>query len=152
MADQAHGKAFPKWKYPADGSAGKVVQNPAEEAALGPGWVDEPPPPVKPQGQLTLIALLVAQPDKIDATKKFLLELVDKTRRESGCVEYHLHQTENNPAEFTFYESWTKRADWDLHMTRPYVQAIAHRSKELLAVTPQIKLLTMISNREEKRM
>lgn len=26
MADQSQGKAFPKWKYPADGSAGKVVQ------------------------------------------------------------------------------------------------------------------------------
>jgi quinol monooxygenase YgiN len=147
MADQSQGKAFPKWKYPADGSAGKVVQDAAEEAALGAGWVDEPPPPVKAEGQLTLIALLIARPDKIEATKQFLLELVEKTRRESGCVEYHLHQTENNPAEFTFYESWTKRAEWDLHMTRPYVQEIARRSEELLAVNPQIKLLTMVSKR-----
>ena len=137
---------FPKWKYPADGSAGRVVHDATEEAALGSGWGDEPVA-ARDDGQLTLIAHLVARPDKIEEAKEFLLTLVDKTRREEGCIEYHLHQTENNPAEFTFYESWTTRMEWDLHMTRPYVQDIARRADELLAVTPRIQLMKMISKR-----
>lgn len=146
MVDQSQGKAFPKWKYPADGSAGKVVQNAAEEAVLGPGWVDEPVAPVK-AGEITLIAILVSLPDRIDETKEFLSLLVEKTRREPECIEYNLHQSDDNPAEFTFYESWISRAGWDHHMTRPYVQEIARRAEELLAVRPQIRLMTMISPR-----
>ena len=139
-------KAFPKWKYPPDGSAGKIVNNADEERELGPGWVDEPVAPVK-AGEITLIAILVSRPDRIDETKEFLSSLVEKTRREPECIEYNLHQSDDNPAEFTFYESWISRAGWDHHMTRPYVQEIARRAEELLAVRPQIRLMTMISPR-----
>jgi quinol monooxygenase YgiN len=139
-------KGFPKWKYPGDGGAGKVVNTAEEEQALGPGWVDEPVQPAT-SGEITLIAVLVAQPDKIDETRDFLFSLVGQTRPEAGCVEYNLHQGTDNPAEFTFYETWTSRGAWDLHMTKPYVQEIAHRAKELLAVTPQIRLMRMIGDR-----
>jgi hypothetical protein len=38
---------FPKWKYHPKHEA-KIVQNAAEEKALGRGWVDRPIPPKKP--------------------------------------------------------------------------------------------------------
>jgi quinol monooxygenase YgiN len=41
--------------------------------------------------QLTVVAHLVAKPDKIRQTREFLLGLVHPTRQERGCVEYHLH-------------------------------------------------------------
>ena len=149
MAEQTSSKSFPKWKYPADGAAGRIVNNPEEEQALGPNWVDEPVQPAT-AGEITLIAVLVSVPEKIEETGEFLLSLVEKTRLEPECIEYNLHQSDENPAEFTFYESWTSRAGWDLHMTRPYVQEIAHRAKELLAVRPQIRLMRMISKRAMK--
>lgn len=149
MAEQTNSKNFPKWKYPTDGSAGRIVNNVEEERALGPDWVDEPVRPVT-DGEITLIAVLVSVPDRIEETGNFLLSLVEKTRLEPECIEYHLHQSDENPAEFTFYESWTSRAGWDRHMTRPYVQAIAHRAEELLAVRPQIRLMKMISKRTAK--
>jgi quinol monooxygenase YgiN len=137
---------FPKWKYPTDGGPGKVVETPEEEQALGPGWVDEPPAHSGDR-QLTLIAYLVAKPDKIAETADFLLSLVDATRPEDGCIEYHLHQGNQDPALFILYESWKTRHHWDVHMRRPLVQAIAARAAELLDKTPRIELMTMISKR-----
>ena len=97
--------------------------------------------------QLTVVAHLVAKPDKIRQTREFLLGLVHPTRQEQGCVEYHLHQDNDNPAEFTFYENWTNRLEWDRHMTLPHLKEFARRADELFAVKPHIRLMTMISQR-----
>jgi quinol monooxygenase YgiN len=137
---------FPKWKYPTNGGPGKVVDTAEEERALGAGWVDEPPVATDDR-ELTLIAHLVARPDKIAETAEFLLSLVDATRPEDGCIEYHLHQGNEDPTVFIFYESWKTRHHWDVHMGRPLVQAIASRAADLLAQTPRIELMTMISKR-----
>jgi quinol monooxygenase YgiN len=99
--------------------------------------------------QLTVIAHLVAQPNKIEETKRFLLNLVPQTRPEPGCVEYHLHQDNDNPAEFTFYENWTDRGEWDKHMLLPHLEEFARRADELFAVKPHIRLMTMISERDK---
>jgi quinol monooxygenase YgiN len=97
--------------------------------------------------QLTVIAHLVAKPDKVDETRKFLLDLVTPTRTEPGLIEYHLHQDDDNPAEFTFYENWINRAEWDAHMELPHLKEFARRADELFAVKPHIRLMTMISER-----
>lgn len=97
--------------------------------------------------QFTIIAHLVAQPDKIEETKQFLLGLVGPTREESGCIEYWLHQDDDNPAEFTFYENWKTRADWDEHMERPHLVEFAERAEGLFAVPPHIRKMTMVSSR-----
>jgi quinol monooxygenase YgiN len=82
--------------------------------------------------QLTVIAHLVAKPNKIKATRGFLLGLVSPTRTEPGCVEYHLHQDNENPAEFTFYENRTNRGKWDTHMTLPHLEEFTRRADDLL--------------------
>ncbi|PDQ20202.1 antibiotic biosynthesis monooxygenase [Mesorhizobium sanjuanii] len=95
--------------------------------------------------QLTVVAHLVARPHMIDETKKFLLSLIDATRSEPGCIDYDLHQDDDRPAEFTFYENWKDRAEWDKHMETPNLHEFARRAGELFAVPPQIRLMTMIS-------
>ncbi len=97
--------------------------------------------------QLTVIAHLVAKPDKIEDTKRFLLGLVHPTRPEPGCIDYHLHQDNDNPAEFTFYENWTNRGEWDKHMVLPHLTEFAKMAPILFAKDPHIRLMTMISER-----
>jgi quinol monooxygenase YgiN len=97
--------------------------------------------------QLTVVAHLVAKPNKIEETRKFLLGLITPTRKEPGAIEYHLHQDNDNPAEFTFYENWTNRGEWDAHMTLPHLNEFARRADDLFAVKPHIRLMTMISDR-----
>ena len=97
--------------------------------------------------QLTIIAHLVSKPDRIDETKAFLLSLVDKTRAEKSCVDFDLHQDNANPAEFTFYENWVSRAEWDKHMETPHIKAFIQKAPEMFAVDPQIRLMTMVTTR-----
>lgn len=54
-------KAYPKAKYHADVPGGKYVQNPDEEAALGPDWVDHPNDVKRPQPKEEVIAPVVSE-------------------------------------------------------------------------------------------
>ncbi|XPF93578.1 putative quinol monooxygenase [Colwellia sp. RE-S-Sl-9] len=69
--------------------------------------------------QLTVIAKIVANEDKIELVKAELIKLIDATRAEEGCINYDLHQDNENPAHFTFYENWETRELWQAHMANP---------------------------------
>ncbi len=53
--------------------------------------------------KLTIVANIKAKADKIDLVKAELLKLIDITRAEEGCLQYDLHQDNENPAHFLFY-------------------------------------------------
>ena len=72
---------------------------------------------------LTIVANIHAKADKIDLVKSELLKLIPITRAEKGCINYDLHQDNENPAHFTFYENWESRALWQDHMNAPYLAA-----------------------------
>lgn len=72
---------------------------------------------------LTIVASIVAAPDKIALVRSELEKLVPITRAEEGCLQYDLHQDDNNPAHFLFYENWTSRDLWQKHMDAPHLQA-----------------------------
>lgn len=95
--------------------------------------------------ELTVIAHLRAIDGQIEETKAFLTGLVDPTRQEAGCIEYWLHQDNEDPAEFTFYENWVSREAWDQHMEMPHLQAFAD-VKDKVFELQKLRLMTMISD------
>tara|TARA_R110001592_G_scaffold107818_3_gene301637 strand:+ start:559 stop:849 length:291 start_codon:yes stop_codon:yes gene_type:complete len=66
--------------------------------------------------KLTIVANIIAKEDKIDLIKTELLKLIDITLAETGCINYDLHQDNENPAHFVFYENWETRELWQSHM------------------------------------
>lgn len=72
--------------------------------------------------RLTIIAHVTAKPDKIAFVKAQLLRLVEITRSEVGCVQYDLHQDNENPAHFMFFELWDSRELWQQHMNAPHLK------------------------------
>ncbi len=66
--------------------------------------------------KLTIVANIIAKPDHIDLVKAELLKLIDITRTEQGCINYVLHQDNENPSHFMFYENWETRELWQTHM------------------------------------
>jgi quinol monooxygenase YgiN len=97
--------------------------------------------------QLTIVAHLYVREDKLEEAKQFLLDLIAKSRSEAHCLDYHLHQDNDNPMEFTFYENWTDRAAWDRHMELPYLKELAQRRDEFFSQKSDIRMMTMISDR-----
>jgi quinol monooxygenase YgiN len=70
---------------------------------------------------LTIVANILANEDKIELVKAELLKLIEITRSEEGCINYDLHQDNENPAHFTFYENWETRALWQTHMANHHL-------------------------------
>jgi quinol monooxygenase YgiN len=76
-----------------------------------------------PMSKLTIIANIHVNADKIELVKAELLKLVPITRAEEGCINYDLHQDNENPAHFTFFENWESRELWQTHMNAPHLAA-----------------------------
>lgn len=73
--------------------------------------------------KLTIVANIVAKDDNIELVKAELLKLIDITRDEEGCINYDLHQDNEHPAHFTFYENWVSRELWQTHMANTHLAA-----------------------------
>ena len=75
--------------------------------------------------KLTIVANVHAKPDQIDLVKAELEKLIPITRAEKGCVQYELHQDNEDSAHFMFYENWESRELWQIHMNAPHFAAYA---------------------------
>jgi len=73
--------------------------------------------------KLTIVANIKANHDKIDLVKAELIKLLGITRAEEGCINYDLHQDNEKPAHFMFYENWESRESWQTHMGAPHLAA-----------------------------
>lgn len=70
---------------------------------------------------LTIIGKIEANPDQIEFVKAELLKLIEPTLKEAGCIQYDLHQDNENPAVFLFYENWETRELWQQHMNNDHL-------------------------------
>lgn len=71
--------------------------------------------------KLSIIARITAKEEKRDLVKSELLKLIKPTRAEEGCINYDLHQDQENPNLFLFHENWETRALWQVHMNNQHL-------------------------------
>ena len=71
---------------------------------------------------LTIVAHITAKSDQIELVKSELEKLIDTTRNEAGCLQYDLHQDNENPAHFMFFENWETRDLWQVHMNNQHLK------------------------------
>ena len=71
--------------------------------------------------KLTIVANIIAKTNHIELVKAELLKLIEVTRNEQGCINYDLHQDNENPAHFLFYENWQSRDLWQQHMANEHL-------------------------------
>ena len=93
----------------------------------------------------TVVGVLRARPERRQELLEILSGFVAPTRREEGCVEYHLHVSDADPNLFMFYENWRSREDLDRHLAMPHLAPIRDRGSELLAAEVEIHSYTMLS-------
>jgi len=78
---------------------------------------------------VTVVAKLVVKEDSLETVKTELLKMIGPTRQETGCIEYRLHQDNDNPALFIFYENWQSMEALTSHISsqhyQSYVSAVA---------------------------
>ena len=91
---------------------------------------------------LTVIAKFQAKPGMESRYKEELQGMLTPSRAETGCLNYDVFQSNDDPAIFFTYENWTGKDALDAHMQTPHFKALGEKSKELLAKPMDIDLLT----------
>ena len=95
---------------------------------------------------LTVVAVIVAQPGKADVVRDALAALVPLTLQEEGCLSYALSESAAEPGTFITVETWRAQADLEAHMATPHVQAAFAAAGESLAAAPAIHPLVPLTS------
>lgn len=97
--------------------------------------------------KVTVVAKLKATPGLEDEVKRTLMDLVVASRTEEGCINYDLHQAQEDPGQFLFHENWVNRDALDRHLCKPYLQDLMARADQLFAEPIDVMLWTEISRK-----
>ena len=94
---------------------------------------------------LTIIAKIEVKADKLDVVKAKILNLIAPTRKEVGCIQYDLHQDNQQPEVFIFVENWENQALWEAHIKSNHLQSFIKDTEGLL-VNLTINQMSKITN------
>lgn len=95
-------------------------------------------------GEVRVIARVVARHGKVNELRALLQGLVEPTRKEPGCVTYELLENTIDPTDFTFVEEWSSGADLDAHLQSPHLQHARSRLPDLAVADPDIRRYTVV--------
>lgn len=93
----------------------------------------------------TVLAFFEAKPGKEDELKAVLSSLVTPSLQEEGCVTYVLHQSQDEPTKFMFYENWSSKEALMQHGQTPHIIAWRAKRDELLIEPNQASFWEMVS-------
>ncbi|MBA4851643.1 putative quinol monooxygenase [Emticicia sp. BO119] len=93
---------------------------------------------------LTVIAKIIVRADRIDEAKSDLLALIAPTLEEEGCIDYVLHQSNDNPQLFFFYENWTDKESLENHLANEHVAAFSAKAEDLLVEPAELFFLSKV--------
>lgn len=71
---------------------------------------------------LTIVVKLIVKEEKREEVKSELLKLIPITKKEKGCIQYDLHQDNENLNLFVFFEIWENRELWQTHMENQHIK------------------------------
>ena len=89
---------------------------------------------------ITVVATFQSRPGKEAELRDALIGLLAPTRKESGCLNYDLHQSTEESGKFLFHENWTSKAALDAHLQSFQIKALLPRVDELCVAFPDIKI------------
>lgn len=94
---------------------------------------------------VTNIAFIRAKARQSEELGRRLLDLVEPSRQEPGCINYDLHRSESDPDSWCVYENWRSADDLAAHFTLPHMQAFITRVPELVEGELDLRRFTMVS-------
>ncbi len=97
--------------------------------------------------KIVLIARLKVKADKIEELKTAALAIVDESRKETGNINYDIHQSIEDETVFFWHETWVNKAAIDEHFATPFFGEFFKVVEEVAAEPPQINLTRMITEK-----
>ncbi len=81
---------------------------------------------------VTFVAEMLAKAGREAELRRELLDMVEKTRVEEGCIQYDLHEAIGEPGRFVFYENWTSEQTLKAHSESAHLKAFGAKASELV--------------------
>ncbi|RYH11573.1 putative quinol monooxygenase [Tropicimonas sp. IMCC6043] len=72
---------------------------------------------------LTIIADIRIKPGEVEPVLASFRKLIPQVLPEPGCLQYDLHQNNDDPTHLLFYENWETRELWLDHMETAHLAA-----------------------------
>lgn len=91
------------------------------------------------EDSLRVVARIRALPEKVDSVRSILLELIEPTRKEEGCIVYELLQNKMDPTDFTFVEEWQSGSCLDSHAASDHLKDATEKLRGVIAEAPDIR-------------
>lgn len=94
---------------------------------------------------VTVVARVRAKRGMEQKAQAALMTLIEPTRREKGCLNYDLHVSVDDPAQFIFYENWTSKSALDDHLLSNHIAAVRAQAETLFDGPIEITLARMVT-------
>lgn len=88
--------------------------------------------------QITVVARVKVRPGKMDELEPQIVQLMEHTHREDGCLHYSVHRGIDPADELVTIERWEERRCLDEHMKMPFLQDLLARIPEYIFDKPEI--------------
>ena len=95
--------------------------------------------------EIIMCAVFQAKEEKLEELRSRLMEMVELTLQEEGCLFYGLHVDRSDSTIFYFLEGWKNSAALAFHDQTPYVKAIIRDAPELTKEGIKVNFMTKIS-------
>jgi quinol monooxygenase YgiN len=95
--------------------------------------------------KVSVVARVRAVKGMEDKVRQECLALVAPSRRETGCINYDLHQSADDSTLLLFYENWTSLEDLERHLETAHSLRFDERTEGMLDGPVEITLWEMIS-------
>ncbi len=95
--------------------------------------------------RFAIFVTLKLKPGSAEAFKPFILEnAAAAVRDEPECHQFNVHQAEDDPDTFHFYEVYSEAASLDIHREQPHYKKFIEGTKEMIEERT-IQRLTVIN-------
>jgi quinol monooxygenase YgiN len=85
------------------------------------------------------------KPEKSEAFQALFSSYVEPSRKEAGCIEYHMLRDREDPTLFIFYEIWQTKAHLDVHSALPHMASFFEQRMDYLQRDFEIRMIDMLS-------
>lgn len=97
------------------------------------------------KGIVHVVTRVTALPGKEEQIKTILLELMEPTRQEPGCISYKLLHSRVIPRDFVLMSEWESEEYVDQHLDSVHVQEAFLEGGRLLASPPDIRRYQLLA-------
>lgn len=94
--------------------------------------------------KIYLTALIKSKPEHTTEVLELLQNMVINSRKETACLQYDLHQDNDDKNTFVFYEIWNSEAELAHHNEQPYLKAFIAIIDEKLQEAPAIHKMSIL--------